>query len=120
MEGCFHLFTPHDAKWNDTKGHQLMSTGTEDYYNNGFCESRLTRLACTFRLLVVLIGMWHIVDFIDSTGKMPGHPFHLPSAGFSWNEKITANTNQSASDNADITPTETSFSPYQPNIQRSF
>ena len=42
MEGCFHLFTPHDAKWNDTKGHQLMSTGTEDYYNNGFCESRLS------------------------------------------------------------------------------
>jgi len=39
MEGCFHFFSPHGAQWNDTKGHQLMSTGTEDYYNNGFCES---------------------------------------------------------------------------------
>jgi hypothetical protein len=36
-----------------------------------------------------------IQDFIDSTGKMPGHPFHFPSAGFSWNEPISASANQS-------------------------
>ncbi len=26
MEGCFHFFSPHNSEWNDTKGHQLMST----------------------------------------------------------------------------------------------
>jgi hypothetical protein len=30
MEGCFHFFSPHDAQWNDTKGHQLMSTVSTD------------------------------------------------------------------------------------------
>ena len=42
MEGCFHLFTPHDAKWNDTKGHQLMSTVS------------ITIIRCLKRIVVLL------------------------------------------------------------------
>ena len=49
MEGCYHFFCLHNAEWDDTDGHQLMSTGTQDYFNNGFY-------------------------FVDSTGKMPGEP----------------------------------------------
>ena len=43
-------------------------------------------------VIVVTAGVTAVADFIDSTGKMPGQPFHFPSAGFSWNEKITSST----------------------------